>query len=329
MGSLLSGWLDLEGAIIMGSALAAFLAVVLVWQTLLVRDPMASRAKLLAAREAALRAGVLDASEPRTERSRLKRRGMEIMRRVLGRLKLLHGETARRFQLKLARAGLRSRDAMVVFLFCKVSLPMAFGLLGVTFLNGLDVYGLPSGANLLLSCVAVLVGAYAPDIYIKNIADKRKQAIRKSLPDALDLLVICAEAGLTLDAALDRVAREIAPAAPELADEATLTSIELRFLPERRKALENLADRCDQMGVQALVSALLQTEKYGTPLAQSLRVLSDELRKERMMRAEEKAARLPAIMTVPMILFILPALFVVLIGPGALQVLDSLINVRW
>ena len=146
----------------------------------------------------------------------------------------------------------------------------------------------------------------APDLWLSNKVKKRSHAIRKGLPDALDLLVICAEAGLTVDAAFSRVARELGKAYPELGDEFGLTAIELGFLNERRQAFENLATRVDLEAVRGVVTTMIQTEKYGTPLASALRVLSAEFRNERMMRAEEKAARLPAIMTVPLILFILP-----------------------
>ena len=164
-----------------------------------------------------------------------------------------------------------------------------------------------------------LVCSYkAPDIWLKNKVNKRSHAIRKGLPDALDLLVICAEAGLTVDAAFGRVAKELGKAYPELGDEFGLTAIELGFLNERRQAFENLATRVDLEAVRGVVTTMIQTEKYGTPLASALRVLSAEFRNERMMRAEEKAARLPAIMTVPLILFILPTLFIVILGPGGL-----------
>ena len=173
---------------------------------------------------------------------------------------------------------------------------------------------------------SALLGFYAPDIYLQNAAKKRQQAIQKALPDGLDLLVICAEAGLSLDTALNRVADEIGPSSPELAEELGLTAIELNFLPERRQALANLDRRCDMPAMRGVVSTLTQTEKYGTPLSQSLRVLSGEFREQRMLRAEEKAARLPATLTVPMIVFILPTLFVVLAGPAMLDVYDNLIK---
>ena len=171
-----------------------------------------------------------------------------------------------------------------------------------------------------------ILGYKAPDIFLKNKITKRTDAIRKGLPDALDLLVICAEAGLTVDAAFNRVAKELGRAYPELGDEFALTAIELGFLTERRQAFENLAYRVNLDAVKGVVTTMIQTEKYGTPLASALRVLSAEFRNERMMRAEEKAARLPAIMTVPLILFILPVLFIVILGPAACSIRDALLT---
>jgi tight adherence protein C len=173
---------------------------------------------------------------------------------------------------------------------------------------------------------AVIFGYKAPELYINNIATKRTDAIRKGLPDALDLMVICAEAGLTVDAAFGRVAKELGRAYPELGDEFTLTAIELSFLTERRMAFENLAYRVNLEAVRGVVTTMIQTERYGTPLASALRVLSAEFRNERMMRAEEKAARLPAIMTVPLILFILPVLFIVILGPAGCSIADAFAN---
>jgi tight adherence protein C len=177
--------------------------------------------------------------------------------------------------------------------------------------------------QLLGTIVGIALGAYAPSLCLRHAIKRRQRKIQRSLPDALDLLVISAEAGLSLDGALTRVAREIGRAAPELADEIGLTAIELGFLPNRGEALRNLMRRVDTPAVRGVVNTLAQTEKYGTPLAQSLRVLALEFRDQRMMKAEEKAGRLPATLTVPMILFILPTLFVVLIGPAIIQVVHT------
>jgi len=177
----------------------------------------------------------------------------------------------------------------------------------------------------IMAAGLVFLGLKMPDIFVSNAKQKRTTAIRKGLPDALDLLVVCAEAGLTLDSALNRVAKELGRATPELGDEFSLASIELGFLPERRQALLNLSDRVDLPALRGVVTTLVQSERYGTPLATSLRVLSAEFRNERLMQAEEKAARLPATLTIPLILFILPTLFVVLLGPAACKVVDDFI----
>jgi tight adherence protein C len=177
--------------------------------------------------------------------------------------------------------------------------------------------------------LAVLGGAtlgfFLPELYVSNLTKKRQLGLSKSLPDGLDLLVICAESGLSLDASLDRVANEIGGASPALAEELSLTSIELGFLPERKQALTNLNRRTNLPSIRGVVNTLMQTEKYGTPLSQSLRVLANEFRDQRLLKAEEKAARLPATLTVPMIVFILPVLFIVLIGPAVIKVMDTLL----
>jgi tight adherence protein C len=295
--------------------------VLFVWYALIERDPLPGRLKALDERRRALKAGIV-----RPTRRRSVVAGRSLMREVVQRLKLMRGQSTAKLTLNLARAGFRSRDALVVYLFAKVAMPLVGGAVGVLlFLVG-DVGELGRPLDLAAALGCVVAGAYLPELYVKNTAQKRVEKIRKALPDAFDLMVICAEAGLSLDATLDRVAREIGRSCPELTDELGLASLELSFLPDRHKALEGLAERVPLSQMRALVSTLVQTERYGTPLSTSLRVLAGELRHERLMRAEEKAARLPAIMTVPMIIFILPPLFVVLLGPAALRVLDEFIN---
>jgi tight adherence protein C len=248
------------------------------------------------------------------------------MASVVTRMKLARSSQTEKLRDKLLRAGKRGRESLFAYLFCKPILPVAFAIGGFVLFYGLGFGDLPQGLRPVAVLAAGLLGFYAPDIYLSNTATKRQQALQKALPDGLDLLVICAEAGLSLDAALNRVAEEIAPSAPVLAEELGLTAVELNFLPERRQALLNLARRCAMPAMRGVVNTLMQTEKYGTPLSQSLRVLSSEFREQRMLRAEEKAARLPATLTVPMIVFILPTLFIVLAGPAMLSVYDNLIK---
>ncbi len=214
--------------------------------------------------------------------------------------------------------GWRARDALTIFMALRVAMPLLFSLAAVAIV--LARHDMPMMMRLVSLVGAAAGGAYAPILVLRRLIMRRQGFLRRQLPDALDLLVICAEAGLSLDAALTRVARDLGPAAPQLADEMGLTAVELGFLPNRRQALQNLARRTDMPAIRGVVNALVQTERYGTPLAQALRVLAAEFREERMLKAEEKAARLPAILTVPMIVFILPTLFVVLIGPALVRV---------
>lgn len=311
--------LAFEDAVALMAALAAFITFAAIWQTLLVRDPMKGRLKELQARRDGLRSDLL------VVRKR-KPLGIEpdAMGKLLKRFNLLRGAEAGKATIQLAQAGFRSRDALIIFMFAKLCLPIALGLIFMVLVVLLKVPPLPQPVAWGLAFLSVLIGWAGPELYVKNVADKRRTAIRKAMPDGLDLLVICAEAGLSVDAALTRAAREIALSSPELADELGLTAIELTFLPERQKAFENLNLRCNLPAVRGLVNTLKQTEKYGTPLARSLRVLSAEFREERLLKAEEKAARLPALLTVPMIIFILPPLFIVLVGPAILRVIDTL-----
>ena len=212
---------------------------------------------------------------------------------------------------------------MVIYLSLKLCLPLAFGMLAAIAFYSLDVLALSKQMKPAAAILSVLAGFYLPDILVRNMADKRREKLIKALPDMLDLMVICTEAGSSLDATLFRVSREIRHASPEMAEEVELTGIELGFLPDRRQAFDNFCARTGIKHIDALVSTLVQTEKYGTPMAQSLRVLARELRDERLMEAESKAARLPATLMIPMVIFILPTLFVVLIGPGALNIVDG------
>lgn len=293
---------------------ANFLAVLAVLRALSPPDLAAARARNHARRRKALRADLL--KPRRSERAR----SVGLARRLVESLKLNRGGDARQAADLLTQAGWRTPDATSVFLAIRLVCPLALAL-AAYLLAPMIKADIGSTTRLLVGVAGMGAGVYLPKLMLKNAIQKRCLKIHKGLPDALDLFVICAEAGLSLDATLTRVAREIGPSAPELADELGLCAIELGFLPDRREALVNLSRRVASPQVRGLVNTLVQTERYGTPLAQSLRVLAAEFRDTRMMKAEEKAARLPATLTVPMIAFILPPLFVVLIGPAIVQVL--------
>ncbi|WP_334127822.1 type II secretion system F family protein [Sneathiella sp.] len=317
--TLFPDWLRDENMLALIAGVASFAVVMMMWNALLVKDTLPARIKSLEKRRNKLKTEMLGQTK---QRSKLVMRET-IMHRVVKKLQLMRGERAQVIAAKLAKGGWRSKDALVAYLFAKISLPVLFAVLTAVYLFGTHAVEWGVAVKLLVSGFAGLIGYLLPDTLVKNRVTKRYQAIRKSLPDALDLLVICTEAGLNLDSGLDRVCREISNSAPELSDELGLASIELGFLPDRKMALANLAARVDFQAMTTLVNTLIQTEKYGTPLAVALRVLASEMRDERLMKAEEKAARLPAIMTVPMIIFILPALFIVLIGPAVLKAIDA------
>ena len=317
--SLLPSGVNPEAAIIAMAALSAAVSLAAVWSALLHRDPAVRRARSMAQQRDRLRAGLVSA-----KRRQGHQQSLTVMRQVVDSLKLLKSDQVEKIQLKLARAGFRSKDALIGYLFCKFCLPFIFGGLAVLAVYGFDTFDLEPMQKGLVAIGIVVFGAYGPDLFVKNASQKRQEQIKRALPDALDLMVICAEAGLSLDATLSRVSDEMATSAPELADEFGLTGVELGFFPDRGQALQNLSLRTDLQAMRGMVNTMIQAERYGTPLAHSLRVLSAESREERILKAEEKAARLPALLTVPMIVFILPPLFVVLLGPAALDIVDAL-----
>ena len=308
-------------------AIAALAMMFAIYAAVTVRDPMAKRVKALNERREQLKAGII-ASNARKRQSIVRRNETtEQLKSFLSRFKMLQDSQLQSVQQRLAQAGIRKKEWGVAVIAGRLVAPIVLGALAALFIYGLDAF--PEWGPLKRFAGFALfvgIGYKAPDIFVSNMVNKRTDAVRKGLPDALDLLVICAEAGLTVDAAFNRVARELGRAYPELGDEFALTAIELSFLTERRQAFENLAYRCNLEAVKGVVSTMIQTERYGTPLASALRVLSAEFRNERMMRAEEKAARLPAIMTVPLILFILPTLFIVILGPAACSINDAFVN---
>ncbi|WP_294337144.1 type II secretion system F family protein [uncultured Sphingomonas sp.] len=309
------------------SGVAAFAMLFAIYTATTARDPMTKRVKVLNDRREQLKAGITASTSKRRAKLVQKNEATDRIRALLGSMKMLQDSQVKAAQIKLLQAGIRSKEWAVAVIFGRLAMPIVLGLPMMYFVYGTDSFADWSPLKAYALVAGTFILSYkAPDLYLKNKITKRQQAIRKGLPDALDLLVICAEAGLTVDAAFARVAKELGRAYPELGDEFQLTSIELGFLTDRRTAFENLAMRTDLDSIKGVVTTMIQTEKYGTPLASALRVLSAEFRNERMMRAEEKAARLPAIMTVPLILFILPVLFVVILGPAACSINDALLS---
>ena len=275
-------------------------------------DPLTTRLFSVVAQE-------LGQAPEESERRRAMR-SLSSLRQLVERLKLTRGEEAQRSVDLLLQAGWRTPEALVVYSSIRLALPLLLAIVALIVAAPLDIAVLP---RLGLGIAAALLGLYLPATVLRGFISSRHQELNNALPDALDLLVICAESGLGLDGALSRVARELFRFQPTMAEELHVTGLELGFLPNRRDAFQNLLKRIDIPSMRSFVNTLIQTERYGTPLAQALRLLSGEMREERMLRAEEKAAKLPAIMTVPMIVFILPAMFMLLIGPALVDIIKS------
>jgi tight adherence protein C len=232
---------------------------------------------------------------------------------------LLDANDARR---KLMMAGFRGPRPVFVFMAARIGMPFVFAFACGLYVYVLKAIELDSFGKLCALFMAFGAGFYAPNVYIQNAVKKRQSKVQLAWPDALDLLLICVEAGMSIEAALQKVSDEVGGSSPELAEELGLTTAELSYLQERKQAYTNLAERTGLDGVKGVTTALIQSEKYGTPLGQSLRVMANENRELRMMEAEKKAAALPPKLTVPMIGFFLPVLFAVILGPAVMQVMN-------
>lgn len=223
---------------------------------------------------------------------------------------------------KLAQAGFRGPQPVSTFYFFRFVTPFAFATIAAIYLYGVNGFGLQGMQKLTACVVALAVGYYAPNLYISNIAQKRRESIVAAFPDALDLLLICVESGMSIEAAIQKVSNEVGGSSMELAEELSLLTAELSYLPERRMAYEGLARRTNHPGVKSVVTAMIQAERYGTPLGAALRVMAKENRELRLSAAEKKAASLPPKLTVPMIVFFLPVLFIVILSPAVLKIMD-------
>jgi tight adherence protein C len=296
----------------------AFATVVTLGVPLLERNGLDDRLKTVARRREELRAkhhAALNA-----KRGALRVEPTSYMKATLDRFKLgnmLEGENSRE---KLAAAGYRGQAPLITFMFFRFVMPFIVFIVTLFYLFVVLKPEWSALEKLLAACGGAGVGFYLPDMFVGNMIQRRQTSIMRAFPDALDLMLICVESGMSIETAFTRVAGEIGTQSAELAEELALTTAELSYLPDRRQAFDNLAKRCGHQGVKAVATALNQAEKYGTPLGQALRVTANENREMRMQDAERKAASLPAKLTVPMILFFLPCLFIVILGPAIIQI---------
>jgi len=298
------------------AAVAMFATVTSVMLPALKGDKLETRLKQVTEQREKLRR----ASRAALETRGLKKEAQGTISSITKRLDLQKLLEDPNIQIKLDQAGLRGPRPLMVFYFCRFVLPFAFAILTFIYIFFLSDLGLSPQMKYGSIIFGAAAGFYAPNLYVGNIAAKRQQSIMRAFPDALDMMLICVESGMSIEMAFAKVGAEVGSASPELAEELQLTTAELAYLQERRVAYENLARRTGHEGVKAVTMALIQAERYGTPLGDALRVMAKENRDMRMSEAEKKAAALPAKLTVPMILFFLPVLFLVVLGPAYIKV---------
>ncbi len=314
--------IDPATLILVLASLGSFVSILAVGLPLVRRDQLDSRLKAVAERRVELSRHQQASLQKNAQARSLARVGF--MKRVLERLKLQQLIQSKAVRKRLAQAGLRSQAAAITFTFARLVLPIGLGLFTALMLFGSQKFAMPMPVKFVVLAAAAVIGFYLPNVLISNRIQHRQQAITKAFPDGLDLLVICVESGSSIEGAFARVTDELVESSPELAEEFGLTTAELSYLGDRRQAFQNLTERVGLASVRSLATALIQSEKYGTPVAVALRVLAQENRDERMIRAEKKAGALPAQLTVPMIVFFLPTIFFIILGPAVIQTMASL-----
>jgi tight adherence protein C len=305
-------------------AIAAFATILTLVLPMLQGDKLGSRMKSVSNRRDELRAKQKEdfARQNAKNKASLRPAPASFMKRVVDQFNLhalLDAEGAREL---LARAGYRGQPPLITFLFFRLLMPPIVLVLVLGYVFLINDFGLSPVARVAVSFLAAAIGFFLPNVFVKNVVQRRQEEIQTVFPDALDLLLLCVEAGMSVEAAFNKVAQEIGTNSVAMAEEMGLTTAELSFLPERRMAYENLAKRTGLPGVKAVCTSLVQAERYGTPVASGLRIMAKENRDLRMQEIEKKAASLPPKLTVPMILFFLPVLFIVILGPAAIKVMN-------
>lgn len=321
MFAFLERFLDPQFAVMVLAAVAALATVVTLALPVISGDRMGARMKYVAGERDRLRAERLAELVEEERQGRLRQQPKGFMKQVVEQFELRRLLETEETQNRLKMAGLRGQAPLVAFLFFRVTMPVATFAVAVLYLFFVKDFGLPPLLRVALACGAGYFGFYLPNVFVANLIQRRQQSIKRAFPDALDLLLICVQSGMSIEAAFHKVAKEVATSSIELAEEFSLTTAELSYLPDRRQAYENLGKRTGLPGVRAVGVSLIQAERYGTPIGQALRVMAQENRDLRMAEAEKKAAALPPKLTVPMILFFLPVLFIVILGPAAIKVM--------
>ncbi len=305
------------------SGALAFATIITLALPMLKQDTLEVRLKSVANRREELRRKSREALAGAKGDSMLRQRDEGLYKKVVDRLQLSRLLEDPKVVDKLAEAGFRGPKPVSTFYFFRFALPFVFALIMAIYMFAIARFHLPVFTKLAIVFGGFAIGFYAPNIYVSNVASKRRQSIVQAFPDALDLLLICVEAGMSIEAALQKVGQEIGGASIALAEELSLLVAEISYLPDRRMAYEGLAKRVNNQGVKSVTTAMIQAERYGTPLGTALRVMAKENRELRLASAEKKAAALPAKLTVPMIVFFLPVLFVVIMGPAVMRAMAA------
>jgi tight adherence protein C len=302
------------------AAVSAFATVLTIALPLLERDRIGQRMKVMAVERDKMRAARLAEMAAKDGKGRLRQAPKGYMQQVVNALDLRSRFDNDEARNKLKMAGLRSQAHLVAYMFFRVALPPMLFAFSMIYLFAAG-FQYPPAVKMLISLGVGVAGFYLPNVFLENRVQKRQQSIRQAFPDSLDMLLICVQSGMSVEAAFARVAKEAGSQSIELAEELSLTTAELSYLKDRRIAFENLGKRTGIPGVKAVATALIQAERYGTAVGQALRVMAKENRDMRFAEAEKKAAALPPKLTVPMIIFFLPVLFVVIMGPAVMQVM--------
>jgi tight adherence protein C len=285
---------------------------------MLAQDRMNHRMRTMAVERDKMRAERMTEMS-RDRQGRLRQTPTGFMQQIVNTLNLRKMLDTEDLRDRLKRAGLRGQAPLVAFMFFRVVAPALFFVAAMVYMFIIDDIGYPPLIKLMMALVAAFIGSYAPSIFIENLIQKRQTSIKLAFPDALDMLLICVQSGMSVEAAFGKVSKEVAGQSLELAEELSLTTAELSYLQDRRQAFDNLGKRTGIPGVRAVTTALVQAERYGTPVGQALRVMAKENRDIRQSDAEKKAAALPPKLTVPMVLFFLPVLFVIILFPAAIR----------
>lgn len=302
------------------AAVAAFATALTVLMPVLSRDRLATRMQVMATERDKMRASRLADLAKKDGQGRLRIAPKGFMQDIVERFNLRSMFETEEVRDKLKMAGLRGQAPLVAYLFFRLAMPIIIAVIALVYLFLIAAYEYPPPIKVGLALVAGYLGFHLPNMFIENLVQRRQTSIKNSFPDALDMLLICVQSGMSVEAGFGKVASEVGSQSLELAEELSLTTAELSYLQERRQAFENLGKRTGIPGIKAVATALIQAERYGTPVGQALRVMARENRDMRMAEAEKKAAALPPKLTVPMIVFFLPVLFVVILGPAIIQV---------